>query len=362
MSIRKRGNKFTVKIYDRKTPGNQRWIGTFATEEEARDAERAATAGITPAARARTVGEWSTVWLRDYARSAPATRRTYAYAAKQILADIGDVMLARIDRPTARRLARQWPTNTARVARTMFGDAARDGLIASNPFTELRLETPKGRKDLDALTEPEIRDLAEAAFAALGEYGTEFRALIIFLGYVGCRPGEACCIRRADVDVERAECTIRFTVDGEGGEKPPKNGKPRVVTIPPPALAALTDVPPRLDSPYLFHSARGRRLSKGSLSYAFRVVRQRWGKRDKLELYELRHACATLLMERGLPPHVVANQLGHTDGGALVQRLYGHPSERGMRDQVRLAFAGWGADGEHRRDESPGNSGVSHPL
>ena len=57
---------------------------------------------------------------------------------------------------TARRLARQWPTNTARVARTMFGDAARDGLIASNPFTQLRLETPKGRKDLDALTEPEI--------------------------------------------------------------------------------------------------------------------------------------------------------------------------------------------------------------
>jgi len=184
----------------------------------------------------------------------------------------------------------------------------------------------------------------------------------MFLGYVGCRPGEACCIRRADVDVERAECTIRFTVDGEGGEKPPKNGKPRVVTLPPPALAVLGDVPPRLDSPYLFHSARGRRLSKGSLSYAFRVVRQRWGKRDKLELYELRHACATLLMERGLPPHVVANQLGHTDGGALVQRLYGHPSERGMRDQVRLAFGGWGADGEQRRDEARGNGGVSRPL
>jgi len=120
--------------------------------------------------------------------------------------------------------------------------------------------------------------------------------------------------------------------------------------------------PGSLDNPYLFHSARGRRLSKGPLSYAFRVVRQRWGKRDKLELYELRHACATLLMERGLPPHVVVNQLGHTDGGALVQRLYGHPAERGMRDQVRLAFAGWGADREQGRDASPGNSGVSHPL
>ncbi len=57
--------------------------------------------------------------------------------------------------------------------------------------------------------------------------------------------------------------------------------------------------------------------------YAFRVVRQRWAERERLEPYELRHACATPLMERGLPPHVVANQLGHTDGGALVQRLRG---------------------------------------
>jgi len=33
-----------------------------------------------------------------------------------------------------------------------------------------------------------------------------------------------------------------------------------------------------------------------------------------------------------------------------------------VRDQVRLAFAGWGADGEQGRGESPGNRGVSHPL
>jgi hypothetical protein len=65
-------------------------------------------------------------------------------------------------------------------------------------------------------------------------------------------------------------------------------------------------------------------------------------------------------MERGLPPHVVANQLGHTDGGALVQRLYGHPSERGMRDQV--------AGGEQLRSgrhgislESRGLRSLMHP-
>jgi hypothetical protein len=90
---------------------------------------------------------------------------------------------------------------------------------------------------------------------------------------------------------------------------------------------------------------------------AFRVVRPRWAQCERLELDELRPACATLLMERGLPPHVVANQLGHTDGGALVQRLYGHPSERGMREQI--AFGSWGADEEQAPRDVPGNGQVS---
>ena len=342
MAIRRRNGKWTVKVYDPKATSRTRWVGTFDTEGEAVDAERAATVGISTGARARTVRDWATVWLRDYERPAPATRRSYRYAADQITQDAGDLLLAHLDRPTARRLAKHWPITTARVARTMFADAHRDGLIPANPFTNLRLETPKGRKDLTALTEPEILELADAALPALGEYGSEFRALLIFLGYVGCRPGELCCIRRDDLDPSAGEVTIRYSLDGQGGEKAPKNGKPRVVTVPPPALAALADVPVRIGSPYLFHTRGGKRLSKGMLSYSFRLVRQRWAKRDKFDLYELRHACATLLMERGLPPHVVANQLGHTDGGALVQRLYGHPAERGMRYQVRLAFSGWG--------------------
>ena len=352
MSIRRRGNRWVVKIYDPSVRGRQRWIGTFVTRDEAVDAERAARLGVAPSARARTVRDWSEVWLRDYARPAVSTQRNYRFATKRINADVGELHLSKLDRPTARRLANQWPNSVTRVARAMLADAHRDGLILANPFTNLRLELPKGRKDLDALTEPEIQELANAAIPALGAYGREFRALLLFLAYVGCRPGELCCVHRADVDVERAEIAIRRTLDGQGGEKVPKNGRSRVVTAPPPALVALADVPARLDSPYLFHTAGGRRLSKGSLSYNFRLVRQRWGRRERLDLYELRHACATLLMERGLPPHVVGNQLGHTDGGALVQRLYGHPAERGMRDQVRLAFSTWHA---HAAPENPGD-------
>jgi hypothetical protein len=91
----------------------------------------------------------------------------------------------------------------------------------------------------------------------------------------------------------------------------------------------------------------------------FRVVRQRGAQCERLELYELRHARATLPIERGLASHVVANQLGYTGGGALVKRLFGHPSERGMRDQICLAFGSWGAEEEQAQRDVPANGQVS---
>jgi hypothetical protein len=85
MAIRRRGTRWTVKVYDPSAPGKQRWIGSFESEAETVDAERAATLGIAPSARARTIRDWSMVWLRDYARPAPATQRTYRYAVERIV-------------------------------------------------------------------------------------------------------------------------------------------------------------------------------------------------------------------------------------------------------------------------------------
>jgi integrase len=60
--------------------------------------------------------------------------------------------------------------------------------------------------------------------------------------------------------------------------------------------------------------------------------------RPGLDFYELRHAAATMLLERGVTPWDVAQQLGHTDGGQLVMEVYGHPSEAGARSRVLAAW------------------------
>ena len=80
------------------------------------------------------------------------------------------------------------------------------------------------------------------------------------------------------------------------------------------------------------------RLGKGAAHRYFVPVRVAFG-RPRLQFHELRHACATLLLERGLTPEDVALQLGHRDGGGLVRRLYGHPSENLARERIALAFA-----------------------
>lgn len=164
---------------------------------------------------------------------------------------------------------------------------------------------------------------------------------------LGVRPGELAALRWCDLDIPNRRATIRRALDGQGGIKPPKNGKARRVVLPPPALRALGMVPrPLNQEDTIFHTPRGKRLTKGTLAYLWRPIGAAWRARggQDLDLHELRHARATLLLERGLAPADVAVLLGHTDGGRLVMTLYGHPNEDRARDRLDIAFA---ADGHN---------------
>jgi integrase len=219
----------------------------------------------------------------------------------------------------------------------MLNDAINDGLHPGpNPFANLRLEQPRGRKDLTALKQDELHQLADVALMVHGDYGPTLRAMILFAGYVGLRPGELFALERSDVGHD--EVTIRQNLDGTGALKLPKNGKPRIVILPPPAREVLMQVPARLDVPWLFVSRSGRQFRKSTLLYYWNPVRAAFG-RPGMDFYELRHFCATHLLELGVSHADVAVQLGHTDGGALVMSTYGHPSEDLARERLKRAYA-----------------------
>src|SRR3954463_9281802 len=262
--IKKRGAGYGVSVCDAALK-RKRWVGTFETLRAARDAERNASRRRGTLTQV-TCGVFVDRWLNDYARAAPATRRTYTYALRRFKEDFKHLRLAELDRAGARSGALKQPQSTVRAARAMLNDAINDSLHPGpNPFANLRLEQPRGRKDLVALTEAELQTLADGALAVHADYGPTFRAMILFAAYVGLRPGELFALERADVRED--EVTIRQNLDGTGALKLPKNGKRPVGILPPVARDALRDVVPRLDVPWLFVTRNGRRFAKSSLLY-----------------------------------------------------------------------------------------------
>jgi hypothetical protein len=88
-----------------------------------------------------------------------------------------------------------------------------------------------------------------------------------------------------------------------------------------------------------------------------RAIRPRWPHRKCLELDELRHARAAQPGADSL--RAPSRTSSATPTVPRISRQYGHPSERGMRDQVRLAFGSCGAEEERTPREAPGNGRVS---
>jgi integrase len=330
--IIKRGDRYGVRIY---RAGKQEWVGTFRTRTEAKAAEREALIRQRPT-HDETVAQFVERWKRDFARPRASTNRHNAYMIKPFLADFGKVRMADVTRRDARQWALRHRSNVS-VVRAMFNDALDEEVVISNPFANLGLEQSPGRRDLVALTEAEVHDLAEVALATLGDYGSTFRACILFAAYVGLRPAELFMLRWTDVDFARGEVHVRQSLGSTGEVTKPKNGKTRTGTLPLPAATALREMPRRADSPYVFTTSTGRRFSKTSHYYYWNQVRAAAGRRG-MDFYELRHFCATELLRRGVTHSDVAVQLGHTDGGALVMSTYGHPSEDAARARVRQVF------------------------
>ncbi len=179
----------------------------------------------------------------------------------------------------------------------------------------------------------DYRALIEAC-TVLGGYGPEFRAMIQFSAWAGVRAGELQALQWDDVEDEVIQ--IRRARRRDGSLGPPKNGRERTIAYLPPAR--VLDGIPRRPDPYIFHSPRGNPLVQGSHHYAWRAVRAAAGL-PRTRWHDLRHFCATQLLELGLDHFAVSIQLGHRDGGALVMERYGHPSEDGARERLLRAFS-----------------------
>lgn len=133
----------------------------------------------------------------------------------------------------AGRLSASMVANTYSVLARILDDAVRDRLIPANPARGVRL--PKRTKGKNVyLTADQLAQLADEC----GRY----RSLILLLGTVGLRWGEASALRVSDIDFLRRRITLHenaVTIGSTTHVGTLKSGENRTVVLPTPVAEAL---------------------------------------------------------------------------------------------------------------------------
>ncbi|MFI3254500.1 MAG: site-specific integrase [Eubacteriales bacterium] len=167
-----------------------------------------------------------------------------------------------------------------------------------------------GKKDADEMlfwTKAEFDQFAEA----VREKPTTYTAFMV-LYYTGIRIGELAALTRADVDLEKATITVNKSfqkIKGKDVITDPKTPKSnRVVTIPKLLVECLRDY---FDQRYeLEEDQRIFEVTKGFMGNEMKRGCVKSGVK-KIRVHDCRHSHASLLIEMGFSPLLIADRLGH---------------------------------------------------
>ncbi len=233
---------------------------------------------------------------------------------------------------------------TAGHAHRVLGRALRDaeiaGLVARNVC---RLVRPPHvpHAEMRTLTSAQVRQLVAATehdrLGALWQLGVAS----------GARLGELLALTWDHVDFDRGSIRITRTLTRTPGGfaigEPKTAASRRTIPIGKAATSALRrhraaqELERRVAGAawhrgeLVFSDQIGRPVNPQHMAQVFRAALERAGL-PRIRVHDLRHTCATLLLEAGSHPRVVAERLGHSTP-ALVLNVYGHVTDR-MQQQA----------------------------
>jgi integrase len=315
--------------------------GTFATKTEAKQARTRARERL-----GHVRGEdvslrafWER-WTTDplYARPKESTNILNRERTGAFVDRYGDLRIAAIgDEVVADWLAGGRRNGTVPALRAMFNDAASakaGRLVARNPFARLGISRGPGRRHEQPPSEKQVWALIAHARRLVCP---SFAAWLQVAAFTGLRPGELDALRRARVDLVRSRIEVVAQFDAKTRTfTSPKNGKTREAPLTPPARTAILSL--RDEGEFCFTSLRGEHWTPSSRAYHWKAVRAAAGWQGSLYLATRHFAAWYMVNELELPSEDVAIALGHSDGGELVRKLYGHRDEDRALDRVTAAY------------------------
>lgn len=226
---------------------------------------------------------------------------------------------------------------TVPALRAMFNDAASakaGRLVRQNPFARLGISKGPGRRYEQPPSEEQVWKLIRHAHELASP---SFAAWLQVAAFTGLRPGELDVLRRANVDLDRARIRVVEQFNAKTRTfTPPKNGLTREAPLTDPAREAILGL--AVEGEFCFAPIRGAHWSASSRAYHWKAVKGAAGWSGSLYLATRHFAGWYMVNVLELPSEDVAIALGHTDGGELVRKLYGHRDNERALDRVTAAY------------------------
>jgi integrase len=321
----------------------------FSVHKDARvfklDVERKRQAGILYQAPPERFGVVSKAWLERFVigaagrvRPRPKTIRV-AEDCLRYLVPLNDLAVERIRRPLVEDLLADIASHAPRRAEMAFSllkrilKAAEDrGQQVDRAIYGIRIAKADER-------EPRFLTWEEAD--ELQSWMPEHICRIVPVAILTMlRRGEILGLRDQDIDfVTGSIAAFAQRQDGERVKTKTRAGR-RTIDVGPQVLKLLREqqlARPATPKGYLFPSPSGAPFDGDNFfARVFKPAAVNAGM-PELTFHDLRHTGASLMIAAGCHVKVIAEQMGHSDGGALVLRRYGH-LYKGAKRQAAMAL------------------------
>ncbi|WP_040477361.1 tyrosine-type recombinase/integrase [Longispora albida] len=295
-----------------------------------------------------------------------------------VLKDLGVVRRV-LDALTVRLDGKAAAATTIYRKRSVFynalGYAVELGLLASNPVDAIQWKAPKVAEAVDrrvVANPPQVETLLTGVWMQ-GGAGEHLVAFFGTLYWAGCRPAEAlelklagCYLPEEDgewgrLDFEMssprsgADWTDGRTARDSRGLKHRSRKDVRPVPLPPPGVRLLRWHIARFGvaaDGRLFRTASGGYVTDGNYASVWRGARERAltpaqaASPLAARPYDLRHGCASLMLNAGVPATEVARRLGQ--GVAVLMKVYANcvdGQEEIANTAIMAALTGWSGSG-----------------
>jgi integrase len=281
---------------------------------------------------APTVTEWLHTHIDNLTGVQPATLNRYrTYVACDIDPVFGSMPVSAVTETIIAKWIKQLGGSGKTIANKhgflsgAFNAAVRAGVLASNPCQGRRLPHTRVEETV-FLTPPEFRLLRDHIERE------RWKNLATWLVSTGMRFSEATALTAADIDGHAKTCRInkawKYSGDYRPEIGPPKTKKSiRTISLPPAAL----EVVDLHGSGFLFangagNPVRAQEFFNGGWKPA-RDSAMKAGLTKSPRVHDLRHTCASWMIQAGVPLPVIQQHLGHESIQTTIG-VYGHLDRR----------------------------------